>query len=388
MSSQQVCAHRLAASLAQHYFLPIFIAMRTSLGELTDRTRSFHDGLPVSTSTRGTVRLVGGLAVLVVPIISAAIILSICLASGWVEQALERAADYWNTRFRLTDRPSLGRLAAIAMLWRVAAIAMASATMLYLILSLLGLRLRNESHLGFAGTAVAALWFLGMGLATPQPNNTELGVRAMKGIPWVGAVLPQSLSISYGYQTEHGNYGDLVFASRLAGPLLLNLVLQLGLAALFMSRYGRRISRPAVSERRRIVPKVWRRWTMPLGTRGIALAWLTLRQSVPMCIPGLVIACLMAPMQMDVTNFNPDTSIVRKVTDILPSSMWVVGLLWSIVVGAGIFAPELDSRIAEFWRAWPTATWRLFSVKFFIGLAAVLLVLDGTTIAVSWNSPN
>jgi hypothetical protein len=368
--------------------MPIFIAMRTSLGELTDRTRAFHDGLPVATGTRATVRLIGGLAVLVVPIISAGIILSFCLASGWVEQALERTGDYWNTTLRLTDRPSLSALAAIAMVWRVAAIAAASATMLYLILSLLGMRLRCESHLGFAGAAVAALWFLGMGWATPQPDNTGLGVRAMKGIPWVGAVLPQSLIINYGYQTEQGNYGDLVFASRLAGPLLVNLVIQLGLASLFVRRYGRRISRHAIGERRRTVPKVWRRWTIPLGTPGIALAWLTLRQSVPMCIPGLVIAFLMAPLQMDATTFNSDTSIVRKVTDILPSSMWVVGLLWSIVVGAGTFAPELDSRIAEFWRAWPTATWRLFSVKFLIGLAAVLLVLDGTTIAVSWNSPN
>src|SRR6185503_7953153 len=142
---------------------------------------------------------------------------------------------------RLTDRPSQDALAAIGMVWRVAAIATACATMLYLILSLLGLRLRSESHLGFAGTAVAALWFLGMGWGTPQPDYTELGVVAMREAPWIGAVLPQSLSIGYGYQIEHGSYSDLVFASRLAGPLLVNFVIQLGLAALFVRRYGRRI---------------------------------------------------------------------------------------------------------------------------------------------------
>jgi hypothetical protein len=358
--------------------MPIFVAMRTSLGEVTDHTRAFHDGLPVSTRMRAAVRLVGGLIVLIVPILSAAIVLSIFLAAGWLEQAQERAADYANTMVRLPDRPSMSAALAVLMVWRATATVAASASMLYLLLSILGTMLRSESHLGFAGAAVAALWFMGIALGTSDWQSSA----------WFGALLPQSLSVNYGYETEHGTYGDIVFAKQLAGPLLANIVVQLGLAAVFVGRYSRRVSRRDAMERRQKAPMTWRWWTMPLATRGMALAWLTLRQSVPMCIPGLVLAILMTPFQMDVTSFNPDASTIRRVTDILPSSMWFVGLLWSIVVGAGVFAPELDSRIAEFWRAWPTGTWRLFSVKFIIGLAAVLLVLDGTTIAVSWNSPS
>ncbi len=367
---------------------PIFVAMRTSLGELSDRTRAFHDGLPVSTNIRATVRLLGGIAVLIVPIISGGIILSVCLTTGLVEQALERTADNWFVTFRLTDRPSLGALGALGMVWRVAAISAASVSMLYLILSLLGLSLRRESNLGFAGAAIAALWFLGTGHATPQPDNSKAGIQAIKEAPWIGALLPQALSIDYSSQLESGDYSDLVFASRVAGPLLVNLVIQVSLSIVFVRRYDQRMSLRTASKLRSKVPKVWRTWTMPLPTRGMALAWLTLRQSVPMCIPGVVIAYLMTPFQMSMATFDPDASMVRQVTDVLPSSMWIVGLLWSIVVGAGMFAPEVDSRIAEFWRAWPTGTWRLFSVKFFVGLAAVLLVLDGSTIAVSWNSPN
>ena len=40
----------------------------------------------------------------------------------------------------------------------------------------------------------------------------------------------------------------------------------------------------------RLVAAVDVRWTPWLPTRGVALAWLALRQAVPMCLPGLVIA--------------------------------------------------------------------------------------------------
>jgi hypothetical protein len=68
--------------------------------------------------------------------------------------------------------------------------------------------------------------------------------------------------------------------------------------------------------------------------------------------------------------------------------MWVIGLLWATVVGAGIFSAEIDPRIGESWRAWPVPFWRMFAIKFLVGVLVVLLVLDGTTIAASWNSPN
>src|ERR1700749_3333011 len=44
-------------------FVPIFLSMRTALGEVTDRTRSFIDALPISARWRATVRLVGGAGV-------------------------------------------------------------------------------------------------------------------------------------------------------------------------------------------------------------------------------------------------------------------------------------------------------------------------------------
>ena len=68
--------------------------------------------------------------------------------------------------------------------------------------------------------------------------------------------------------------------------------------------------------------------------------------------------------------------------------MAFVALPWAVVVGAGIFASEIDWRIGEFWRTRPIATGQLFAVKFAAGLLAVLLVLDGSVIAATCFSRN
>jgi hypothetical protein len=107
-----------------------------------------------------------------------------------------------------------------------------------------------------------------------------------------------------------------------------------------------------------------------------------------MCIPGLLLACLMTFFQMFFASLERHDGFLRQYTDNMSSSTWFIGILWAVVVGAGVFSAELDSRLGEFWRTWPIAFWRFFTIKFFIGLLAVLLVLDGTTIAATWNSPN
>jgi len=67
--------------------------------------------------------------------------------------------------------------------------------------------------------------------------------------------------------------------------------------------------------------------------------------------------------------------------------MSAIGLLWSVIVGAGVFAAEIDWRIGEFWRTRPIPFWRFFGTKFFVGLLAVLVVLDATTIVFSRSFP-
>ena len=210
----------------------------------------------------------------------------------------------------------------------------------------------------------------------------------------------------------------------------------------------------------------WKPW---LPTRGAALAWLALRQSVPLCLPGLALACLLNLFSVDTTTIHyeydeavdateltpeqaatlestlpgsddvvmieqrlvvdypgdaselpttlplkteelpvemeenpPEARIVRvgvpsrhrfkylwqSYRDSLSSSTCVIGGLWAVVVGAGLFSSELGWRVGEFWRTRPISPAWLFAIKFAFGLLAVLLVLDGTVIAAAWNSPH
>jgi hypothetical protein len=363
-------------------FMPLFIAMRTSLGETTDRTRSFSDALPISSRRRGWVRLVGGAGVLIVPILTGAVLLSLCLGFGLIQQACLRPPD-GPGYIRLPERASLSAISAVGLVWQATAIALWAATSLYLLLSLVGTLLPKEAHAGFVGTIVVFLWFLGMGLGVELKETAELPA----GQAIVGAIVPLAMVTICGSGEARGSYGDLMISSAVLGPLLANSILQLALATWFVRRYGRKLPGRA-EESPKSARTTWRPWSLPLPTQSIALTWLTLRQSVPMCIPGLLLACLMTLLQTDVCDPAHRSGFLQQYADSMSSATWVIGILWAVVVGAGVFSAEIDSRIGEFWRTWPVPFWRLFAIKFFVGLVAVLLVLDGTTIAASWNSPN
>ena len=285
-------ASLFASGLLYGLFVPIFLAMRTSLGETTDRTRTFGDALPVSVSTRGWIRLLGGAATLIVPIAVAAVLISVCLAAGWVEQALPRG-EPGPTYVDHLQRASLSASGAVEQCWEIAAVVACSATTLYLILCLLGTTLWVESHAGFAGAAGAAAWMLGYALPTELKEA---------GLPWhdvLYALLPQALIANYSYGTTRGGYGDLYFEAPLLLPLAVNLVLQTALAAWFVRRYSTGQPQRLPAARKLPRPMVWQRFSWPLPTRSLALAWLTMRQALPMALPGLVIVCVMTPFQLD-----------------------------------------------------------------------------------------
>jgi hypothetical protein len=71
----------------------------------------------------------------------------------------------------------------------------------------------------------------------------------------------------------------------------------------------------------------------------------------------------------------------------MPHSMFVVAMLWAMVVGSGLYSADLSSGVGAFWRSRPISPDLWFWTKFVVGLAAVLGVLDGSTILMSWNSP-
>lgn len=357
---------------------PIFLAMRTALGETTERTLAFTKSLPVSAHIQSWVRLLGGVVTLVAPMLVGALAFTVLLAFGWLEQVPARVMS--DTYVELPHRASLDNWSAVGLLWMVVAVCVSSMTTYYLILCLIGTWLRAESHVGYVAAVLTFFWVASVEIQ----RLSRTGYASW--LPWIEAWFPQSLVFVGSYQRDEGSYQDLMFAPRLVVPLLLRVVVQFCLAVGFVIRYGRKgaiLSAKATRSEWRPISIPWRNRGGSFGNPWMAMIWLTLRQSVPLCLPGLLLAVMIAPFTAPV-NF-PRTGLLSLV-ELLPQSMWFVAMGWSVVVGAGVFANEVDARAGEFWRTRPIPFAQFFAVKFAVGLLVVILVLDGFTIATNWNS--
>src|SRR5690349_1689138 len=91
-------AHRLRDPVASLYAVAsmfgvmaaVLLAIRTAVGEKTKRTIGFTAALPVPVRRQAWMRLAGAALTLTIPILLGAVILSVVLGTGLVEQALPR----------------------------------------------------------------------------------------------------------------------------------------------------------------------------------------------------------------------------------------------------------------------------------------------------------
>jgi len=103
-----------------------------------------------------------------------------------------------------------------------------------------------------------------------------------------------------------------------------------------------------------------------------------------MSLAGLALACLFAGFQV-VSNHGLRSTPNMFRRDLVDGT-FVVAILWSAVVGSGVFAGEFEPRLEHFWRSRPISPSGWFWVKFMVGLLTVLAVLDLVTILVSWDT--
>ena len=375
------CAYRVRGPVGTYYssvwlytmFAAVFLAMKTALGEQMAGTLKFSLSLPVSRTRLAWTKLAGGAATLCLPIILGAVVMTPLLLGGIIEQAPVRSpSDAAYVEMAL--RPSLSPGAAAELLWTMTAVAIAGGIQLLLILSIFGARRRSEAHIGFFGATVAFGWFILMGACTI--------FESING--WFGVLFPVSLVSCSSYGGEGCSYTDLNLARPFWIPLLASTLVLMLLACWFVRWYGTRLlvrqSRPAI--RLRWWPAVWSRVPVPLPNRAAALLWINLRQALPVALCGLIVAALFTLVQLSQCN-DPRDGFRNQ----LPGLVWAVASLWATVVGVGIFAAELRPGLSGFWRSRPIGVRSWFWCKFFTGLAALLLVLDGVTIFVSWGTP-
>ncbi|MFG0334908.1 MAG: hypothetical protein ACF8TS_16250 [Maioricimonas sp. JB049] len=365
-------------------FAPVFLAMRTSVGEVTRKTLGFSRALPVSTRRLAWARLLGAAACIVIPIAIGAVLMSLAVGTGLVEQALRRPtgdAPY----VALPDRGSMDPLEAVGFVWTAAAISCAAGVELLLILCVIGARRRTESHVGFVGAVLAIPWMLANG---PIREDSTF-------LPWYHMVFPQSMAINHGYGTMEGaQYTELMVPDSVWLPLAGNLVLLAGLGTWFAYRYATRPEAAVAGSRRRWwrprLPALLSRLPIRWPGRTAALIWLDLRQAVPVALAGLMIAILFSAANTQAgAQFQEGLphlqSVPAQIAGSLPGAVWVVGDLWGMIVGAGIFASELRPNLHQFWRSRPISPSSWFWVKYVCGLVAVLVVLDLVAIVAGYQ---
>jgi hypothetical protein len=360
-------------------FAGIVLATLVSHRERADGTISFSAALPISLRRMGAVRITGAVATLGIPILVAAAGLSIALASGIVEQAEPRLAD---SHIRLEQRGNAGLSTSLEQLWSVTAIAVLGGAEFLLLLSLLGCYLRGQAQVGLAGAALSLVALIAGGALWYGQLN-----------PWAqlayGAILPQSLVIQWSYGDDFGSYTDHELARYRWAAMGLSLPILASLGYFFAARYGA-MSRLWSAPRRRhfrvSLPPILSRIPVRPPGRLPAMIWLEARQSLPLAGFGLLLAILMSVSTVLIEVRHNDSFGSSVLID-LPHSAFAVAMLWSIVVGSGLFSRDLGAGLGAFWRSRPISPALWFWTKFLVGLAAVLAVLDGIPILACWNAP-
>jgi ABC-type transport system involved in multi-copper enzyme maturation permease subunit len=360
-------------------FTAVFLAMRAARGEQADGTHSFSSALPVSLRRIATIRILGAAATLILPILAAAVLMSVALSSGLVEQAVPRVLGSYVS---LPDRETATLAVALGQLWSVTAVAAFAGLELLLVCSVAGCWLRNQSQIGLMGAVIAFVALLASGLLWTAHRNPVAQLV-------YGACFPQSLVIHWGYGSERGDYVDHEIASYHWIALALAVPILVFIGRLFVSHYGlyrTERSSPAPGRPGLKTPSVWFRIPLHRFGRLTALIWSEFSQSLPLAICGLLVAFLMtlADVIMDGRSHH---SLGASMLMDLPHSTWAVAMLWGVVVGSSLYSAELSPGLGSFWRSRPISPGKWFWSKFAIGLLAVLSVLDGVTILLSWASP-
>ena len=244
-------------------------------------------------------------------------------------------------------------------------------------ISLLGAKRRTEVQVGAIGVVVT-ICALALHLYSRYLNqfyDPSLGWSTILGV-----VSPLTM---IDFDTRRTIY----FVPHAAWKMALHFLFVLGLGYGFSRRYGGRTSDQSpglasISNYLGLEP------LLNSKTRWGALAWLHLRQALPLTLAGVLIACLVGPLltcilYQSVTN-HPDPWQLRMMHVSL-IAIYVVGLFWPLVVGAGLFAAELRRDLGYFWRSRPIQPAAWFWLKFVIGLVAIIVSLDLLPAAINYT---
>ncbi len=141
-----------------------------------------------------------------------ALLMTVLVGAGMFEQAGLRSDEI--RRVALPDRPSISPGEAVGFLWTTTAILLAVVLFHSTLVSLIGTYFRREGSVGFVGAMVMLVSAMA---TTIRPMLVTFGQYFVSD--WIGALLPTSLAISWGYSELDGSsYTDLEIAPLVFGP--------------------------------------------------------------------------------------------------------------------------------------------------------------------------
>ncbi|MBL8849373.1 MAG: hypothetical protein JNG89_06800, partial [Planctomycetaceae bacterium] len=361
------------SSMLFQWFAATCLAILVSQRERWEKSLRFTRALPVSLAQTAVARISIAAAALVLPVLVAAAIVAVPIACGWIQQAGERAVyrdqpaliGGWG----MLNRPSMSSAEALEFLARVMAVSLASGLQLLLVLSILGNFVRSEKTVGFLGVVLSLASLIISGQA--RTNGVESVLFA--------GLFPSSIVLPASYSGPEGSYDDLNVMRQVWPALAVNVIVLSGLFWLFKTTYGRRDAAPSAKRRWKLgLPMRWLRGVIPQFHSPLgSLVWLTLRQSVPLVVSGLMVAILIALTEVNPLGNPADVTAMNLARD-LAGTTWFIGIAWSVMVAAGVFGGELQPKLARFWSSRPISPGQWLLVKYLTGLAAVLLVIDGS----------
>ncbi len=361
-------SYAVATTLFCYSLVGLFLGIHCAASENGRGTMPFLQTLPVSMRKPASIKLLTSWILLMIPIL--VVILWAGCYFAWVRadqkiwdsmgQELHRFGLLGGTWGLSNWLVGLGIGGALC----VSSLLLWSAT--------LGLNRENEIHSAAVSfLAMAAIWFV-IGAAGyymdkwQWQNLLYVTVPIMAGAPGGPSVIKQ-LEI---YQS-------------IWPAVVVAIVAHAGVLAWFVHRFGRKTVRPARTLGESTTASHVTSLGPPRSSKLTAIVWKQLHETGPL---ALIAAAGVLVMTGAVWWLNPNVAIQNTPGEVLGMVTLWVGFMVTIVAGMGVFLEDVKPKIGIFWRSRPVNITQWFFVKYFTGLA-VLIVTFGAMLLIAIALP-
>lgn len=341
----------------------LFMAMTVASGERSAGTMDFVRSLPIPRFQVAAVRLFMGAFVCLLPLLVTAVIghTTVC------------ALTLMGERF---ESPWLSYFTPLTFIWTGTALAAMSCLTLFLWITAFAINQPTELRAGAIGVAVISIWGSLEALADCMlDNRTEYCLQTATMI-YLGSPF---------YPIYYHRMGVPAPADWPRTFLLVQTSIYVGLISVAIRRYGQLQATTSPARGTTLTA----RCGPPRSSPRSALVWLQWRETLPLCAAGLLLltgsvgsVMLMrelAEMAGVAPARDPGYAAIAYAGIAREFSMGI-GFLWAIMVGTGTFAPDLEPRLANFWRSRPIDPIKWFWLKYLTGAAAIVAFIDAPVV--------